>query len=186
MSPTIYITGNPARTRPVHARLRPGARQLTAVSPYTGETDQLGVALADPVGMQALHMVTADPQRTPTLALFADPDYFFFAGGAELHAPCVTVPTTPRDITFAWNHGGIQPEIATTWLGIVGPGVQERRRRDLGGPHRRPADDAEPARPQGHVCPRRSRADRPARRLGGAVAARSPRDAARLGEVTSS
>jgi hypothetical protein len=32
------------------------------------------------------------------------------------------VPTTPP--TFAWNHGGIQPEIAQTWLGIVGPGVR--------------------------------------------------------------
>src|SRR5215469_8382304 len=25
---------------------------------------------------------------------------------------------------FAWNHGDIQPEIVTTWLGLVGPGVQ--------------------------------------------------------------
>src|SRR5262249_4873536 len=24
---------------------------------------------------------------------------------------------------FAWNHGDIQPEIANTWLGFVGPGV---------------------------------------------------------------
>jgi hypothetical protein len=34
----------------------------------------------------------------------------------------VTVPTTPP--TFAWNHGSIDPEIATTWLGMVGPGVR--------------------------------------------------------------
>jgi hypothetical protein len=34
------------------------------------------------------------------------------------------VPTTPPTSTFAWNHGGIQPEIATIWLGVVGPGVK--------------------------------------------------------------
>jgi hypothetical protein len=27
---------------------------------------------------------------------------------------------------FAWNHGDIQPEIANTWLGFVGPGVKTR------------------------------------------------------------
>src|SRR5262249_16322432 len=41
------------------------------------------------------------------------------------NTPCITVPTTPPDQTFAWNHGGIQPEIATIWLGIVGPGVNQ-------------------------------------------------------------
>jgi len=74
--------------------------------------------------MKALHMVTADPQRTPTLVLFAHPDYFLFAGAPNCTSPCITVPTTPPTSTFAWNHGGIQPEIATTWLGLVGPGVR--------------------------------------------------------------
>jgi hypothetical protein len=99
---------------------------LTAVSPYTGSTDQLGVGLADSVGMRALHMVTADPQRTPSLVLFSDPDYFYFAAAANCTQPCVTVPTTPPTNTFAWNHGGTDPEIGTTWLGIVGPGVKHR------------------------------------------------------------
>src|SRR5262249_38711734 len=26
---------------------------------------------------------------------------------------------------FAWNHGDIQPEIAQTWIGLVGPGVRQ-------------------------------------------------------------
>ncbi len=122
MAPTIYITGNPARTDPVTRDFGRALGRLTAVSPYTGQTDDLSVALADPVGMRALHMVTADPQRTPTLTMFADPDYFLFAGAANCNSPCVTVPTTPP--TFAWNHGSIDPEIATTWLGMVGPGVR--------------------------------------------------------------
>jgi hypothetical protein len=85
--------------------------------------DNLTAALADPVEMDLLHMVTADPQRTPTLTMFAHPDYFLFTSAADCSSPCITVPTTPPTSTFAWNHGGIQPEIATIWLGIVGPGV---------------------------------------------------------------
>jgi hypothetical protein len=125
MSPTIYLTGNPTRDAAVTRTFGRGLGNLTAVSPYTGETDELGVALADPVGMKALHMVTADPQRTPTLVLFSDPDYFFFAGAPNCTSPCITVPST-GNFTFAWNHGGTDPEIATTWLGIVGPGVKNR------------------------------------------------------------
>ena len=86
--------------------------------------ENITAALADPVEMKTLHMVTADPQRTPTLTMFAAPDYFLFAGAPNCNTPCITVPTTPPTNTFAWNHGGIQPEIATTWLGIVGPGVK--------------------------------------------------------------
>ena len=124
MAPTIYLTGNPAPTASVTRAFGRALGQLTAVNPYSGQTDHLAAALADPVGMKALHMVTADPQRTPTLVMFAHPDYFLFTGAANCTSPCITVPTTPPTSTFAWNHGGIQPEIATTWLGLVGPGVR--------------------------------------------------------------
>jgi hypothetical protein len=123
MAPTVYITGNPARTDPVTRNFGRALGQLTAVNPYTGQTDNLTVALADPVGMKTLHMITADPQRTPTLVMFADANYFFFAAAPNCSSPCIFIPT-PSNFTFAWNHGGIQPEIATTWLGIVGPGVR--------------------------------------------------------------
>jgi acid phosphatase len=33
------------------------------------------------------------------------------------------VITPPGNQTFAWNHGGIQPEVRSTWIGWVGPGV---------------------------------------------------------------
>jgi len=128
MAPTIYLTGNPSRTASVTRAFGRGVGALTAVNPYTGNTDHITAALADPVGMKALHMVTADPQRTPTLTMFAAPDYFLFQSSARCDEPtfpsCITVPTTPPTSTFAWNHGGIQPEIATTWLGMVGPGVR--------------------------------------------------------------
>jgi hypothetical protein len=130
MAPTIYLTGNPIRTADVTRQFGRAVSQLTAVRPYTGLTDNLTAALADPVGMKLLHMVTADPQRTPTLTMFAHADYFLFASTQNLDcsSPCITVPTTPPTNTFAWNHGGIQPEIATTWLGLVGPGVRSRGR----------------------------------------------------------
>jgi outer membrane murein-binding lipoprotein Lpp len=123
MSPTIYITGNPGRDAAVTRAFGRALSQLTAVNPITGEPNALNVALADPVGMKALHMITADPQRTPTLVWFAHPDYFFFTGAANCTSPCVFIPP-PSNPTFAWNHGSIDPEIATTFLGMVGPGVR--------------------------------------------------------------
>ncbi|HVN54615.1 MAG TPA: hypothetical protein VMT46_09820 [Anaerolineaceae bacterium] len=135
MAPTIYITGNPARTDAVTRDFGRALGNLTAVNPYTGNSDRIAAALADPVEMKALHMVTADPQRTPTLTLFAAADYFLFAGAANCNAPCISVPTTPPTSTFAWNHGGIQPEIATTWLGIVGPGVRNNGDDDVWADH---------------------------------------------------
>jgi hypothetical protein len=124
MAPTIYLTGNPSRTDAVTRDFGRALGDLTEVNPYTGQSENVSAALADPVEMKALHMVTADAQRTPTLTMFANPDWFLFAAAPNCNTPCVTVPTTPPTNTFAWNHGGIQPEIATTWLGMVGPGIR--------------------------------------------------------------
>ena len=75
--------------------------------------------MADPVEMNLLHMITADPARTPTFTWFADPDYFLFAAAPNCNSPCVT-----EQPGFAWNHGDTNPEITTTWLGMVGPGIR--------------------------------------------------------------
>jgi len=117
-APTIYITGNPVRTDPVARNFARALDGLTAVSPITGNTDKISQFLADAVEMKILHMVTADPARTPSLVMFGDPDYFLFAGAPNCNSPCVT-----ENPGFAWNHGDVQPEIVTTWLGMVGPGV---------------------------------------------------------------
>ncbi len=118
-APTIYITGNPARDAAVTRQFDQALGKLTATNPITGNTDTVTNFLADPVEMQLLHMVTADPARTPTLTLFANPDYFLFAGAPNCNSPCVTEPPS-----FAWNHGDVSPDINTTWLGLVGPGVK--------------------------------------------------------------
>jgi hypothetical protein len=119
-APTVYITGKPARDAAQTRDFERATSQLTAQNPITGNTDTISRFLADPVEMRALHMLTADPARDPTFTLFADPDYFLFAGAANCNSPCVT-----EQPGFAWNHGDVQPDITTTWLGLVGPGVAQ-------------------------------------------------------------
>src|SRR5204863_269508 len=102
--------------------------QLSWTNPYTGavQTD-VTQALADPIAEKTLHMVTADPNRTPTFTLFADPDWFFFATGGSncaTQAECAFIPARTNQ-SFAWNHGDIQDDIASTWVGLVGPGVRK-------------------------------------------------------------
>ena len=119
-APTIYITGNPARTDPEARSFARGLDGLTAANPITGNTDKISQFLADPVEMKILHMITADPARTPNLVMFADPDYFLFAGAPNCNSPCVT-----EQPGFAWNHGDVQADITRTWLGLVGPGIRD-------------------------------------------------------------
>jgi hypothetical protein len=119
-APTVYINGNPARDSSTVRTFERATSALTATSPITGNTDNITRFLADPVEEQALHMVTSDPARTPTFTLFADPNYFLFHGAPNCTNPCVT-----ENRGFAWNHGDVQPEIVTTWLGMVGPGVDQ-------------------------------------------------------------
>ncbi len=118
-APNFYITGNPARDATVTRTFEHGVASLMATNPITGKTEKLTNYLADPVEMKLLHMVTADPARTPTFTMFAKPDYYLYAGAPNCNAACVAV-----EAAFAWNHGDVSPDINTTWLGIVGPGVQ--------------------------------------------------------------
>ncbi len=118
-APVVYITGNPSRKASVTRSFERGVSNLTAVNPITGKTDVLTKYLADPVELNLLHMITADPARTPTFTMFADPNYYLYAGAPNCSSPCITEPPG-----FAWNHGDVSPDINTTWLGIVGPGVQ--------------------------------------------------------------
>ena len=106
---------------------------MQVTNPLSGAMEHVFVAMADPVEEKLLHMVTADPARTPTFTPFAAGDYFLNAAAGTPTtcanndlSNCVFLPnTTPPAQTFAWNHGGIQPEIRTTWVGIIGPGVEK-------------------------------------------------------------
>jgi hypothetical protein len=132
-APTVYVNGTstqPLRdqTDPIVRNLEREMSQLSWLNPYTGAIENnIMVALADHTGMKTLHMVTADPFRTPTFTPFADPNWFFFATGATLcasSADCAFIPARTSQ-SFAWNHGDIQDEIASTWVGYVGRGVED-------------------------------------------------------------
>jgi hypothetical protein len=118
-APEFYLNGNPGPADPVVRTFEHNVAALTAFNPYTASTQPITNFLANPVEESILHMVNADPARTPTLALFAKPDYFFFKAGPTCNGPCVT-----QNTGFAWDHGDYAAEINTNFLGIVGPGVQ--------------------------------------------------------------
>jgi hypothetical protein len=123
-APTFYINGNPAQFSPLTRRFEHEAAALTAFNPITGNTDTLTQAIADQQEQAFLHMVTADPNRTPNFIMFANPDYFLTASGNTKH--CVPLSSCSQEgPAFAWNHGDFQPEITNTWLGVAGPGVEK-------------------------------------------------------------
>ncbi|HZD73502.1 MAG TPA: hypothetical protein VE776_06395 [Actinomycetota bacterium] len=127
MAPAFYLDGNPTPDAAVTRQFERDVGSLTALNPITGQTDRLSDKLVDRVGMDALHMTTGDPLRTPTFVDFLDDDYFGFAGAANCTRPCVTAPGSWSHATFAWNHGGYTPDIVRVWAGLVGPGVRDGR-----------------------------------------------------------
>jgi hypothetical protein len=118
-SPTFWVNGQPARTNATLRKLERDVAGLQAIDPYVSSSPTpVFLQLADSVGEKALHMVNTDPARTPSFTAFGNPDYFVTDGSLSCGSnPCI-------DYHFAWSHGDIQPEIATNWLGLVGPGVK--------------------------------------------------------------
>ena len=127
---TFYINRNPAQNSRVTRKLERESGALLGfdtVDGPNGSTNNVTQALADQDEQALLHMVTADPNRTPNFILFANPDYFLSASGKT--TPLCTPPQNAascfvEEPGFAWNHGDFQPQITNTWLGIAGPGVQ--------------------------------------------------------------
>jgi hypothetical protein len=118
-APEFYVTGHPG---PDATRVRGLERAVGKISfhnPYAGQTQKIDNYLADPAEEAILHMVNADPARTPTFAMFAKPDYYLQTGAASCGGPCVT-----QDTGFAWDHGDYAAEIDTNYIGLVGPGVR--------------------------------------------------------------
>ncbi|HLJ82537.1 MAG TPA: hypothetical protein VKT52_13685, partial [Ktedonobacterales bacterium] len=121
-APNFYVNGNPGRNDPALRTLERNVGALTSLDPYVRDsagnvqTVNLTAALADTVEEQNLHMINADPARTPTFTMFGNPDFFFQLSNCSGQTECANPG-------FAWNHGDIQPEIVTTFLGMVGPGV---------------------------------------------------------------
>jgi len=118
-APGFYVNGNPGPNTDVVRQLERDTGGLTAANPYTGTTQPITNYLADRTEMAILHMVNADPARTPTFTMFARPDYFLTPGSSTCGTSCVT-----QNPAFAYDHGDYAAEIDTNFVGIVGPGVQ--------------------------------------------------------------
>ncbi len=119
-APALYLQTNPSPTATITRSFERAMDDLTAVNPISGATDHITQYMANPVELNVLHMVTADPARTPTFIDFANPDYYLYTGSSYCSTPTDYVCL---DTGYAWNHGDVQPVITTTWLGMAGPGV---------------------------------------------------------------
>jgi len=129
----VYVNGQPGPTDPATRQLERDIGSLTNPhDPYTGVDDEpIAAYLAGSIEQQILHLVNADPARTPTFTLFPKPDYYFgstAACTADDQAPCAS------------NAGGTVPEESThgTWVDLpdirptllwLAPAGQLRRRR---------------------------------------------------------
>ncbi|HEX8996986.1 MAG TPA: hypothetical protein VF812_13235 [Ktedonobacterales bacterium] len=125
-APTFYVNGpagqnGPSQTDPALRQLERDVAAAQAVDPYAGGSVHIAQRLADQTEERALHMVNADPKRTPTFTMFGNADFYFQTSKLSGGCAGATVCVNPG---YAWNHGDIQHEIGTTWSGWVGPGVQ--------------------------------------------------------------
>jgi hypothetical protein len=122
-APEFYLTGNPAPDTPVVRSFEQDVANLTnPLNPYSGTAkEKITNYLANPVEEAILHMVNADPARTPTLAMFAKPDYYLQS--SALSGACKGQLICLSD-GFAWDHGDYAAEINTNYVAFVGPGVK--------------------------------------------------------------
>ncbi|HUA03035.1 MAG TPA: hypothetical protein VMB27_03965 [Solirubrobacteraceae bacterium] len=124
-APEIMIKNQPD---PSSSAVRTLEREMAGMSEFDLITDgpePITDNIADQQELQILHMINADPLRTPSFVLFGNDDFFLDDGFDD---PCPTVGLDPgcarQPGGFAWNHGDDQPDIASTWQGWVGPGIQ--------------------------------------------------------------
>jgi hypothetical protein len=123
-APEFYLTGNPGPDTPTVRTFEHAVAGLTADDPYTGNPDQkVAEYLADPTEEAILHFVDADPARTPTLAMFANPDYYLQTGPASCD-PSGLGGCVAQTGSFAWDHGDYSAEVDTNYAAFVGPGVR--------------------------------------------------------------
>jgi hypothetical protein len=127
-APNFYVHGAAGSTAPPGPndasvrQLEQDLGKLTLTNARSGATDQVTSHIADAVDQSILHMQTTDPLRTPTFTDFANPTYFYQTGTCPAANPSPGCPVV--NPSFAWNHGGDQPEVDTTWLGYVGATVR--------------------------------------------------------------
>ncbi|HEX4702269.1 MAG TPA: hypothetical protein VH352_09105, partial [Pseudonocardiaceae bacterium] len=120
-APAFWVAGNPAPNSPTARTLERDITGLSFTNPLTGGTDRIANQIADPVEEKILHFVGPDTARTPSFTAFSGEDDFVTSGAQNCTKACVFTSSG-----FAWNHGGLFPDMQTIWLGLVGPGVRNR------------------------------------------------------------
>ena len=99
--------------------------------PYTGNDDEpIAAYLAGSVEQEILHLINADPDRTPTFTLFPKPERLSLARPSRARRPFRRRAPRTRwadAARFAWDHGYYAPTIDVTWVGFVGPGRRQHR-----------------------------------------------------------
>ncbi|MGI8576640.1 MAG: hypothetical protein ACR2KG_01720 [Nocardioidaceae bacterium] len=120
VAPAFYLHGNPSASAPATRQLERDTLAVTATNPYTNQREHVNRYLADRTELKLLHMVTADPQRTPTFLAFGRPDYYECQTGYG----CPSAPYVQINPAYAWNHGTVAPDVNVTWLGLAGPGIK--------------------------------------------------------------
>ena len=109
-APEFYVTGDPAPASAEVRTLEHDVAGLTASNPYSGNSNEtIANYLADPTEEAILHMVNADPARTPTFASVRQARLLpVQRRHAAASGPCVT-----RTPGYAWDHGDYAAEINT-------------------------------------------------------------------------
>jgi hypothetical protein len=128
-APSFYIYGQPQAVdangnvvvNPVLRDYEKKVASLQAFEPYLDTTKTTPIAryLVDAPTLKALHMINADPQRTMSFTMFAQPDYYFQPSGT-----CPGASQGCLSDKFAWIHGDYSNDIGQTWLGLAGPGIR--------------------------------------------------------------
>jgi hypothetical protein len=134
----VFINGQPSPTSPVTRTLERDFGNAQAYDSFDQKTESVAQYEADPEVEQLLHILGADPARTPSFTVFPRPDFYLSTGYGDPtskpntpNCPGATAAAAPASCTvvnngFAWNHGYYAPEIDNTWLGLVGPGVANK------------------------------------------------------------
>ncbi len=126
-APAFYLNTNPAQTAALTRTFERDLAATTYNNPYLqNKVFPTTNYLADQAEMSLLHMVTADPLRTPTLVAFNDA-YVYSGVGAVTSG--TSNPSCDNQIVctyggFAWNHGGTSDYVKHTWTSMVGPGIK--------------------------------------------------------------
>ncbi len=127
-APSFYIVGQPQAVdaagnvvlNPVLRAFEQAAANLKAFDPYIDSAQLTPVAryVVDAPTLKAIHMINADPQRSMSFTVFAEPDFYF-----QTFSPCPAPSQGCVNDGFAWIHGDYANDIGQTWLGLAGPGV---------------------------------------------------------------